>query len=128
MRTMLLLLCAALGAAAQPASPTLADAKKFLDEAEAKSLILANEASQASWVQENFITFDTEKLAALANERQIAEGVRLAKAATRFDHLKLPPEMARKMLLLKVGLTLAAPANPKESAEVTDVATKLYRI
>jgi peptidyl-dipeptidase A len=122
MRTTLLLLCSALTSVAQV---TVADAKKFLDEAEKKSLALTNEASQASWVQENFITSDTESLAALANERQIAEGVRLAKGATRFDHLKLPPDMARKMLLLQVGLTLAAPADPKESAEVTRLAAKL---
>src|ERR1044071_6301854 len=107
------------------AQPTVADAKKFLDEAEAKMLKLANEAGQAQWVQENFITHDTETLAAIANERQIAEGVRLPKAAVKYDNLKLPSDMARKMKLLKLGLTLAAPADPKESEEVTRLAAAL---
>ena len=85
------------------AQPTLQEARKFLDEAEPRIDKLNIEASRAGWVQENFITDDTEALAALANERAIAEAVRLAKAATRFDKLKLPPDMARKMMLLKNG-------------------------
>ncbi len=43
----------------------------------------------------------------------------------RFDHVKLPPDMARKMMLLKLGLTLAAPSDPAESAEVTRLAPSL---
>ena len=121
MKTLLALLLAP----ALFAQPTVSDAGKFLDDAEEKLLVLSTEAGRASWVQSNFITFDTETLSALANERAIAEGVRLAKAATRFDHLKLPPDMARKMMLLKVGLTLATPADPKESAEATRLAASL---
>jgi len=107
------------------AAPTLQEAKKFLDDAEKKLFALGYEAGQASWVQATYITDDSEAVAAKANERAIAESVRLAKAATRFDHLKLPPDMARKMMLLKVGLTLAAPADPAESAEVTRLAASL---
>ena len=113
----------ALNAAAAP--PTVQDAKKFLDDAESKLLTLSTEAGHADWIRENFITYDSEKLSAIADERAIAEGVRLAKAATRFDHVKLPADMARKMMLLKLGLTLAAPSDPKESAEVTELAAKL---
>jgi peptidyl-dipeptidase A len=126
MRTLRLSAALALFAAALfAAPPTVQEAKKFLDDAEKKLLALANEAGQASWIQSTYITDDTEAIAAKANERAIAESVRLAKAATRFDHLKLPPDMARKMMLLKVGLTLAAPADAAESAEVTRVAASL---
>jgi peptidyl-dipeptidase A len=107
------------------ATPTVQDAKKFLDDAEQKIDKLGVEAGRASWVQENFITDDTETLAAVANERSIAEAVRLAKGATKFDKVKLPPDLARKMMLLKNGLTLAAPADPKESEEVTRLAASL---
>src|SRR5438874_275018 len=121
MRTLVLLAAPVLFAA----SPTVQEAKKFLDDAETKLMALSVEASRAGWVQENFITDDTEALAALANERQISENVRLAKAATRFDRVKLPPEMARKMQLLKLGLTLATPSDPAESAEATRLAAAL---
>lgn len=104
---------------------TVQDAKKFLDEAEAKLLTLSNESGRADWVHSNFITDDTEAIASQADEKFIAEGVRLAKEATRFDGVALPADMARKMKLLKVGLVLAAPGDAKESAEVTRLASSL---
>ena len=107
------------------AQPTVQDAKKFLEDAEQRLLVLANEAQQASWVQENFITSDTEALAALANQRATDEQVRLAKDSKRFDALTLPPDLARKMRLLRIGFTLATPADPKESEEVSRLAAEL---
>src|SRR5258706_1967021 len=79
------------------AQPTVQEAKKFLDDANKKQFDLSQEASQASWVQSTYITDDSEAVAAKANERSITENVRLAKGAVRFDHLKLPPDMARQM-------------------------------
>ncbi len=95
------------------------DAKTFLDEAEKKLFDLVLDASQAAWVQSTYITDDSEAVAARANERSIAESVRLAKGAVQFDKADLPADQRRKLNLLKVGLVLAAPSNPAESAEVT---------
>jgi peptidyl-dipeptidase A len=100
---------------------TVAEAKAFLDEAEARLMALATDAGRAAWVQSTHITDDTEILAAQANERSIAATVAYAKKATRFDGLKLPDELARKMRLLKLSLTLAAPSDPKESKELTRI-------
>jgi len=105
--------------------PTLAEAKAFIEEAEARLMTLSVDASRASWVQSTHITEDTEILAAQANERAIAAGVNFAKRATRFDGLKLPSDLARKMKLLKLSLTLAAPSNPKESEELTRLVASL---
>jgi peptidyl-dipeptidase A len=102
-------------------TPTAAEAKAFLDEVETKLLALATDAGRAGWVQSTFITDDTEILAAQANERQIAATVQYAKKATRFDRVKLPEELARKMKLLKLSLTLATPSDPKESEELTRI-------
>jgi peptidyl-dipeptidase A len=111
---------------AEPAAPdnppTVAEAKQFLEEAEAKMLRLSVDASRAAWVQATFITDDTEILAAQANERLIGATAELAKKAARFDSVPLPPDLARKRTLLKVSLTLAAPADPKESEELTRIA------
>lgn len=95
------------------------DAKSFLDAAEKKLFDLSLDAGQAAWVQSTYITDDSEAVAARANERAIAESVRLAKGAVQFDKAELPADQRRKMNLLKVGLVLAAPADPAESAEVT---------
>jgi peptidyl-dipeptidase A len=105
--------------------PNVDDAKKFLDEVEQKTLDLGNESQQAGWVQENFITDDTEALSAKANQRAIDYGVLAAKDTKKFDDVQLPADMRRKMTLLKTGLTLATPADPKESAEVTRLAASL---
>ena len=118
-----LLSCALVARAADP--PTVADAKAFLDEAEERLLAVANESGKASWIQANFITDDTEALAALANDRAIKMAVEYSKGATRFDKVDLPRDMARKMKLLKLGLTLAAPSDPKEREETTRLASKL---
>ena len=111
-------------AATLPAQ-TVADSKKFLDDAEKKLFDLNLEAGQAQWIQSTYITDDSEAVAAKANERLIAEAVRLSKGTVKFDKVKLPADMRRKMNLLKTGLTLAAPANPAESAEVTRLAASL---
>ena len=100
---------------------TVAEARKFADEAEARLLELSNETNQADWVKSTFITDDTEALSALANQRAIAATVEYAKAATRFDGLKLPDDVARKLRLLKLALTLPAPSDPKEAAELTRI-------
>jgi peptidyl-dipeptidase A len=105
--------------------PSAEEAKKFLDNAETRLMDLGNEAQRASWVQENFITDDTESLAASANQRSGDEAVRLAKEARKFDGVELPPDQARKMKLLKVGFTLAPPSDPKESAEVNKLTVSL---
>ena len=46
------------------AADQVADAVKFVDEAEARLLELAEEAGRAEWVQNTYITDDTEVLAA----------------------------------------------------------------
>ncbi|HEX7253444.1 MAG TPA: M2 family metallopeptidase, partial [Thermoanaerobaculia bacterium] len=108
-----------------PKPPTAAEAKTFLEEAEAKLLALSVDESRTGWVQSTYITDDTELLHAQANEKLIAATAADAKQAARFDGVALPEELARKMKLLKVNLTLAAPANPKESEEVTRIAAAL---
>jgi peptidyl-dipeptidase A len=112
-------------APARAKAPTAAEAKAFVDEAEAKLLTLAVDASRSAWVQSTYITHDTEILAAKSNERLIAAGVDYAKRAPRYDGLKLPEDTARKLMLLKLGLTLAAPSDPKESEEVTRIAAAM---
>ena len=111
------------GAEPQAASPppTVAEAQKFVSEAEARLLDLWIEAERASWVQSTFITGDTEILAAQANARRNAATVELAKQATRFDGLPLPPDVARKLQLLKLSLTLPAPSDPKENARLAGI-------
>lgn len=105
--------------------PTVADAKAFLDRAEAKIFDLGNKAQRAAWVQENFITYDTEGIAADANEEFTTASVELSKEAHRFDGLTLPPEMARKMKLLRLLTILPAPNDPAKQKELAQIEASL---
>ena len=58
---LLLVLCFAVSMEAQSASrPTVAEAEKFMSQAEARLNEMNTKAARAGWVQENFITDDTE--------------------------------------------------------------------
>jgi peptidyl-dipeptidase A len=107
------------------AAPTVDEARAFLEKAEAELLKLSVDASRASWVQVTFITDDTEILSAQANQKLIAATAGHAKSAARFSGLTLPPDLSRKMLLLRNALTLAAPADPAKSEELTRIAASL---
>jgi peptidyl-dipeptidase A len=107
------------------ATPTVAEAQAFMKKAEEQLLDLSVRASRASWVQENFITDDTETMSAQANEKLTAVVTQLALDARRFEGLKLPPELARKFLLLKLSLVAPAPNNDAERKELTELASKL---
>lgn len=111
--------------AACQSKPGAADVDKFLAAAEAELLSLSNAQGQAAWVQATYITPDTEALAAAATEKQIAAAARLAKEAARFDGVSVDAVAARKLKLLKTGLTLAAPSDPKKSAELTQITTRM---
>src|SRR4051812_18635904 len=104
---------------------TVAEAQAFIKKAEAQLFDLGIRASRAQWVQENFITDDTEALSAQANEKLTAATTQLALDARRFDGLKMPPDLARKFLLLKLSLTAPAPNNDAERKELTELASKL---
>jgi peptidyl-dipeptidase A len=108
--------------------PTVEEARAFIEEAEARLLQLAEAASRAGWVQATYITDDTEYLAAKANEDLIKAGVEYAKKAVRYEKLNLPPELARKLKLLKNSLTVAAPSNSKETEELAKILVQMEGI
>lgn len=120
-----IVLMAILAASGCRTAPTVEEARHFLERAESELLQLSNEASQAAWVQSTYITLDTEALAAKANERLITAGVRFAKEAAKYEKAALPEEMRRKLNLLKLAITLPAPADPAEAAEMTKLAAAL---
>jgi peptidyl-dipeptidase A len=105
--------------------PTEQEAKAFLDDAETRLFDVTVKAARAGWVQENFITEDTEQIAADLGEQANTLSAELAKKAARFDGLKLSPVMARKMLLLKLASGFPAPNNPQEQKELAQISASL---
>src|SRR4029077_10864660 len=107
------------------APPTVDEARAFLADAESRLFDLGVKASRAEWVQENFITDDTQQIAAEASEQVNTLSVDLAKKAKRFDGLPLPPDMARKMTLLKLASGFPAPNDPASQKELAVVEASL---
>jgi peptidyl-dipeptidase A len=123
MRIVLLLAFIALGACGS--KPSAADARKFVEAAEADLLKLSSEAGQAQWLQATYINQDSEAVAARANQRLLDAAVKYAKEAAKYNGAAVPEDVARKLKLLKVSMTLPAPSNAKDSEEVTRLAVSL---
>jgi peptidyl-dipeptidase A len=105
------------------AKPTVAEAEAFMKKAEAQLGEMSVEANRAAWVQENFITDDTEVISAQAQEKITAVTTKLVLEARRFDGLSLPSELRRKFKLLKLSLVAPAPNNDAERKELTEIGT-----
>jgi peptidyl-dipeptidase A len=105
--------------------PTVAEAKAFMDGAEKQLFDLGIKAQRAEWVQQNFITVDTQQDNADANQVFTARNVELSQQAHRFDSLALPPELARKMLLLKISTLLPSPKDLAKQMELAHIKASL---
>jgi peptidyl-dipeptidase A len=116
---------AACSVSAPSATVTAADADRFLADANQTLLRLGIEEQRASWVAQNFITTDTEALAARADQILSEASARLAKESVKFNHVDVSPEARRQLQLLKVALTVAAPADPRDSAELARILASL---
>src|ERR1700753_2153828 len=85
------------------APPTVAEAKAFLDRANAALLKAATDGSHAEWLAETYINEDSEATTARLNEQGAKLSLDLIEESHRFDKLTLPAEMRRQMMLLQVG-------------------------
>lgn len=107
------------------AKGTAAEAEKFIADAEKRLLDLSIEYARADWVKSTYITDDTEALSAEKHKEVIATVTELAEQSRRFDGVELPSDVARKLRLLKLSLTLPAPSNTAEREELTKIAASM---
>src|SRR5438552_16480 len=106
-----------------PSSPTADDARAFVDRVDQDVRRLWIARDEAGWVNQNFITDDTEAMAAAAEAATAEYFTRTIKEAAKFDGLKLPPDVARKLLLLKISQGVPAPSDSAQASELAgDVA------
>jgi peptidyl-dipeptidase A len=104
---------------------TAAEAATFLKTVNDTLLKLGVETGQTSWVYSTYITPDTEALNARATQVFLDAGKQFARDAARFNGVEVPADQRRQLELLKLSLELVPPADPKESEEVTKLATSL---
>lgn len=113
--------------AASPSSDqvTVQDAKEFLENAEQEKSILNEYQARVDWVNNNFITEDTNWLAAKASEQASLLDTRLANEAKQFNSLSLPEDMRRKMDGLKRASNFPAPERQGAAKELSEIMTGL---
>ncbi|MDO8297519.1 MAG: M2 family metallopeptidase [Caulobacter sp.] len=111
--------------AATPAAPTAAEAKAFIDKAEADLAALSQYVNKASWVRATYITEDSMWLEAKAGAEATELATRLAIQAARFDQVAIDPVTRRKLDILKRALVAPAPQRPGAADEMATIASRL---
>ena len=106
-------------------TPTVEDARAFLNKAEAELAQLSKETAPVYWAQATNITDETNKAAAEAGARFTKIAVDYANQTKQFKDVDLPPDLARKMQRLQSGLTLPAPTTAGAAEELSKITTDL---
>ena len=117
---------AATEAVAQPDhAAEIAEARAFMERAEAELAAQSHIAAQAYWNQATNITPETNAAAAEAGAVSTKLAVSLANESKQFDVSVLPADLARKMTMLRTGITIPAPSTPGAAEELSQITTNL---
>jgi len=112
--------------AAVPAGPTAEQAATFVAASEETLARLGQHSERMAWVLANFITEDTEMLAARAAEKFTAAQVEIASEAARFNDVEgLDYDTVRKLNMLKSGIIIPAPMDAAKTAEQAEIGARL---
>ncbi len=107
---------------------TLPDASEFVKQAEERLDKLSDRAERANWVQANFVTRDTEQLAADTLSALLAWTGRAGRRAALYEGAELAPDVARKLELIKLSLSLAAPDDEAKREELAALSFEMESI
>ncbi len=105
--------------------PTIADAEAFILAAEKELSELSEYASHVYWLQATNINYDSNWLVSKVGAEFTQAAVRLANATKVYEKLDLPADLARKMSILKAGITIPAPSTEGAAAELAKITTGL---
>jgi peptidyl-dipeptidase A len=113
--------------AAAATRPSVAEAQAFMDEAEKQLAKLWVARDRAGWVNENFITDDTEALAAAGEQAAAGYVGQAIQHSGRYRAVAglLPTELARKLYLLSIAQTVPAPARDAEREELAAIEARM---
>ncbi len=107
------------------AAATREEALAFLARVDGDLRRLWIARDRAAWVSENFITDDTEAIAADAEAATAAYVIRAVREAARYQHLDLPEDARRQLLLLRLAQTVPAPDDAALREELAQLETKM---
>ncbi len=115
---------------AQTAPPagttTAAEADAFVATAEKEYFDYSIFGGQVAWVNNTYITDDTDAINARVGTEGTELGVKFAKGAARFNDIAgLSYDTKRKLEFLRNGLVLPAPSSPGAATELNTITTRL---
>ena len=116
---------AAVVVAEEDTAPTVEDAMAYVEAAEAELAEQSEYAARVFWNQATNITYDTSFLAARAGSESTQMAVRLANGTKQFEGLDLPADLARKIQILRSGITIPAPSTEGAADELAQITTRL---
>jgi len=107
-------------------APTAEDAAKFVAAAEQERATFSVDDNRIQWVNATYINDDTDALAAKSGARGTEMAVRQALEAAKYKDVPgLDPVVARKLDMLRNGLTLPAPTTPGAADELATIVTRM---
>ncbi len=105
---------------------TPADADKFIATAEKELADFSVFNQQISWVNNTYITDDTDALASRIGAQGTEMSVRYATEAAKYMKIRgLRSDTVRKLDMLRGGLVMPAPTKAGAAKELNDIATRL---
>ncbi len=107
------------------ADVSVADAQAYIENAETRLAEMNEYASRVFWNQATNITFDTNWLAAKVGAEYTTLAVDLANGTKQFEGLDLPDGLARKIQILRSGITIPAPSTEGMATELSNITTGL---
>ncbi len=114
-----------LSAQTQPKA-TAEEANAFVKKLNEELKPIMVKSSTADWIKNTYITDDTERNAASANEQLMAYMARSIKDSVRFSSLKLDPDTSRMIYLLRSSTSPPpAPDDPAKRLELASIVAKL---
>ncbi len=105
--------------------PTPEQAKAFAAKVNEDLKRLWVRQSTAEWIKNTYITDDTERQAAWANEEVMAYLSSAIRESMKFKGLELDPDTERQLHLLRIATALPAPSDEKKRTELASIAAKL---
>ena len=109
----------------QSDTPTVQEAKEFLESAEEEISEFSAHAAKVYWVKANFITEDTAALEARVGEDAAKMSTRMSNQAKRYKDLTLPADMKRKIDSLLRGSNFPAPDDESAAKKLATIMTEL---
>ncbi len=107
-------------------APTVAEADKFVADAEKALGDFGIYNAQVQWINNTYITDDTDAVAARVGAQGTELSVNYAVAAARYASIPgLSYDTKRKLDILRGGLTLPAPTTEGAAKALNDISTRL---